>query len=561
MIKTITLKKNTTKLITTTLFAFALLIGGFFISHAYVFAEDTSVTTKAATDITESDATLNATNGDKDAIGHSFWVSSTPGIDTASPFIPEGVYSTPDYLDITASTDFSAQLSVVTTDGITFGQGAGNMPAITPDTTYYYVAWSNLGGTWSPGQELSVRTSAVVPEEPSTPSAPDKSTFLFTDSMDTPTEADTLTCDGTWDKPLLHMPNNEQYHGKPFVWTHWENDPTLVYGITTYGLDGKVMHNSSPIKPHFYRFYDFGSQGDGEYTMTVYGKDKNGVLSEKTTCKLNYKSTPSAPDKSTFLFTDSMDTPTEADTLTCDGTWDKPLLHMPNNEQYHGKPFVWTHWENDPTLVYGITTYGLDGKVMHNSSPIKPHFYRFYDFGSQGDGEYTMTVYGKDKNGVLSEKTTCKLNYVEPSEGVPENKLVGYTSGEKTVDDAPVEKSDLDDTTPTTDNTRGGGSSGFISQAQSLIAQTPKPTTKTVTTIGEVLGAETYHFVREISKGSIGRDVLELQKYLKNNGYTPGWIDGVFGFQTKAAVIKFQADHKIYSDGLVGPQTLKVLNS
>ncbi len=172
-----------------------------------------------------------------------------------------------------------------------------------------------------------------------------------------------------------------------------------------------------------------------------------------------------------------------------------------------------------------------------------------------------MTVYGKDKNGVLSEKTTCKLNYVEPSEGVPENKLVGYTSGEKTVDDAPVEKSDLDDTTPTTDNTRGGGSSGFISQAQSLIAQTPKPTTKTVTTIGEVLGAETYHFVREISKGSIGRDVLELQKYLKNNGYTPGWIDGVFGFQTKAAVIKFQADHKIYSDGLVGPQTLKVLNS
>src|SRR5437667_4103 len=71
------------------------------------------VTTNPATSITSSDATLNGTNGDVAATGHSFW-ASTSTFSTASPTIPSGVYSTPDMGPIAANTSFSALLSSLT---------------------------------------------------------------------------------------------------------------------------------------------------------------------------------------------------------------------------------------------------------------------------------------------------------------------------------------------------------------------------------------------------------------------------------------------------------------
>jgi hypothetical protein len=94
--------------------------------------------TDAATDMTSTDPTLNGTNGPANATGHSFWVS-TATFSTASPTVPSGVYSTADLGDITAGTSFSAKLSSVS-----------GLP-ITADTLYYFVAWSNVGGTWYPG--------------------------------------------------------------------------------------------------------------------------------------------------------------------------------------------------------------------------------------------------------------------------------------------------------------------------------------------------------------------------------------------------------------------------
>lgn len=64
-----------------------------------------------------------------------------------------------------------------------------------------------------------------------------------------------------------------------------------------------------------------------------------------------------------------------------------------------------------------------------------------------------------------------------------------------------------------------------------------------------------------LSPGSRGAEVETLQIQLRNAGYNPGSIDGVFGLRTQAAVKQFQADNQLSTDGVVGSQTLSILNS
>ena len=73
------------------------------------------------------------TNGPVAADQESFWVSTSP-IDTSSPNIPSGVYSTPVLPAVGASAPFTDPSLFGTTNGITFGQVPGNMPAVTPNT-------------------------------------------------------------------------------------------------------------------------------------------------------------------------------------------------------------------------------------------------------------------------------------------------------------------------------------------------------------------------------------------------------------------------------------------
>lgn len=118
------------------------------------------VTTNAATNVSNADATLNGTNGGVAADQESFWVS-TSSIDTSSPNIPVGVYSTPVLSGVDAGAAFQDQLSLVTTQGITTGGVQQNMMPITPSTTYNYVAWSHVNGQWYPGAQQSVTMSAA----------------------------------------------------------------------------------------------------------------------------------------------------------------------------------------------------------------------------------------------------------------------------------------------------------------------------------------------------------------------------------------------------------------
>jgi hypothetical protein len=53
--------------------------------------------------------------------------------------------------------------------------------------------------------------------------------------------------------------------------------------------------------------------------------------------------------------------------------------------------------------------------------------------------------------------------------------------------------------------------------------------------------------------------VLEAQHALKDKGYDPGALDGVYGVKTRAAVRDFEKKSYLPVDGLLSPQTLAAL--
>lgn len=56
-----------------------------------------------------------------------------------------------------------------------------------------------------------------------------------------------------------------------------------------------------------------------------------------------------------------------------------------------------------------------------------------------------------------------------------------------------------------------------------------------------------------------GEDVLALQRLLRDRGYSPGTLDGVFGTATQSAVRAFQLANGLTVDGIVGPSTWRAL--
>ncbi len=56
-----------------------------------------------------------------------------------------------------------------------------------------------------------------------------------------------------------------------------------------------------------------------------------------------------------------------------------------------------------------------------------------------------------------------------------------------------------------------------------------------------------------------GDKVLEIQKKLEGEGFSPGALDGKFGPHTQAAVIAFQIERQLNVDGEMGPATAAAL--
>ena len=109
-----------------------------------------SVTTDAATSLATTGATLNGTNGAVAADHTSFWWGTTSISDPlpgASPAFPSSGWF--------YTTNFAQTPSVPA--GGTF---SAPITGLTPGTTYYFIAWSEVGGIWYPGEVLNFTTPA-----------------------------------------------------------------------------------------------------------------------------------------------------------------------------------------------------------------------------------------------------------------------------------------------------------------------------------------------------------------------------------------------------------------
>ncbi len=62
-----------------------------------------------------------------------------------------------------------------------------------------------------------------------------------------------------------------------------------------------------------------------------------------------------------------------------------------------------------------------------------------------------------------------------------------------------------------------------------------------------------------LKKGDTGSDVEKVQSRLRQWGYYQGAVDGIYGQDTKDAVILFQKRNGITADGVVGPATAKAI--
>ena len=64
-----------------------------------------------------------------------------------------------------------------------------------------------------------------------------------------------------------------------------------------------------------------------------------------------------------------------------------------------------------------------------------------------------------------------------------------------------------------------------------------------------------------LSYGSRNDYVKAWQEFLNLNGYECGKADGIFGKKTKEAVIKYQKDHGLVADGIIGSKTWASINA
>jgi hypothetical protein len=128
-----------------------LSAGAFFVSAQFAFAAE-NPTTDTASPFTSTTATLNATNGTfvADLGGEAIWYGPT----LAGPFVSAADPSS--QIPLGWTTGFATTINEVASAA--FSRAIAGLSA---NTTFYFAAWSQVGGIWYPGSVESFTTLAT----------------------------------------------------------------------------------------------------------------------------------------------------------------------------------------------------------------------------------------------------------------------------------------------------------------------------------------------------------------------------------------------------------------
>jgi peptidoglycan hydrolase-like protein with peptidoglycan-binding domain len=110
-----------------------------------------------------------------------------------------------------------------------------------------------------------------------------------------------------------------------------------------------------------------------------------------------------------------------------------------------------------------------------------------------------------------------------------------------------------------------GGDTGFTDTGLLFPADTgevvePPPPATTAEQPQEALQIPVPKPGESIGPQSPAARVTELQRALLALGFKIGTPDGIYGEKTRKSVARFQKNHKLEQDGLVGPKTAKAIN-
>lgn len=99
------------------------------------------------------------------------------------------------------------------------------------------------------------------------------------------------------------------------------------------------------------------------------------------------------------------------------------------------------------------------------------------------------------------------------------------------------------------------GSQTPINQSPNLQNQTPVQTPQNTAPTTNPLSNYSPTQAPILSYGSRGQAVRDVQTVLSQQGLYNGPIDGIYGPQTRAAVLSFQRSNNLIADGIIGSRT------
>lgn len=111
-------------------------------------------------------------------------------------------------------------------------------------------------------------------------------------------------------------------------------------------------------------------------------------------------------------------------------------------------------------------------------------------------------------------------------------------------------------TTPLTTAVRTNTAARTTTEERQSTTTTSPATTPEKTTLRVALPQG-----ESLRRGDRGTVVTNLQKGLAALGFATGEPDGVFGATTEAAVVDFQQSNDLHPDGIVGTETVRLLNA